>query len=283
VVCACESSGFDHLADSVFAEDDAIMAFATVYFDDSGTHQESSIAVGAAFVSTVEQWKEFSRNWEEVKEKEGFKVFHMAEFAANHGEFEKWDNAKRRRVLNRLCNIIRIRTQGGWATSVTKKAYDQVIVEPFREWAGRFHYTFCVRQCAGKVAKWRERQKPPASLRYVFDRMSRGKGEIMSVLDRAIRGSEIESKTTGIKPLSGYAFDDKAEVLPIQAADIYAWTMLQRMHHRLSRRKLSWIAELAFEQLGHLNHWGYFEEDNLRAWAEAEAKSLALFKTSSAV
>ena len=115
-------------------------------------------------------------------------------------------------------------------------------------------------------------------MRYVFDRMSRGKGEIMSVMDRAIVSSERDSKMTGIKPLSGYSFDNKAEILPLQAADIYAWTALQQMHKRLSGRKLSWLPELSFDLLSGwgLTHWGYFVNDNLRSWAEAEAKSLAL-------
>jgi hypothetical protein len=278
VVCAFESSAFDHLTASVFAEDAGIMAFVTVYFDDSGTHPESSIAVGAGFVSTVEQWREFNRNWEEAKKHDGFKVFHMADFASGHGEFANWDDTKKRRVLDCLCSIIRTRIKGGWNTAVTKKDYDQVIVEPFRQWAGRFHYTFCVRQCAGNIANWRQAQNPPASMRYVFDRTSRGKGEIMSVMDRAIKSSEFESKSTGIKPLSGYSFDNKAEILPLQAADIYAWTALQQMHKRLSGRRLSWLAELSFDLLSGwgLTHWGYFQEDNLRGWAEAEAKSLAL-------
>jgi hypothetical protein len=250
----------------------------TVHFDDSGTHSESSIAVGASLVASVDQWRHFNRNWEEAEKQEGFGVFHMADFAAGEKHFKGWDDTKKKRVLERLCNIITTRISVGWSTSVTKKDYDDIIVDPFfRSWVGEFHYSFCVRQCAGTIGIWRRQQKKPSSLEYVFDQMSRGKGEIMRTMDWALDKSRVESRSTGFQPLTGYAFESKAKIWPLQAADIFAWASLQQMHKMISNRQLKWEAELASDLLSRprLLHWGYFVRDNLAAWAAAEAAALS--------
>jgi hypothetical protein len=53
-----------------------------VHFDDSGTDANTPVAVAACYISSKEQWDEFVRNWDEVRETEGFDVFHMCEFVA---------------------------------------------------------------------------------------------------------------------------------------------------------------------------------------------------------
>jgi hypothetical protein len=53
-----------------------------VYFDDSGTDAGTPVAAAACYVSSKNQWDEFVRNWDEVRAKEGFETFHMAEFVA---------------------------------------------------------------------------------------------------------------------------------------------------------------------------------------------------------
>ena len=88
-------------------------------------------------------------------------------------------------------------------------------------------------------------------MKYVFDQMgtNHGKGEIVAVMDAAITKSEREGETTGVPPLTGYSFESKTSILPLQAADILAWTILQQMHKRLSHRKITWIAQLAWQEL----------------------------------
>jgi hypothetical protein len=251
-----------------------IVKFVTIFFDDSGTHPESSIAIGACYASTVEQWKEFTRNWDDAKRDAHFNTFHMVDFAAGHGEFAGWGDPKKRKVLIRLCNIINTRAKAGFAVAVPKKIYDAVIPDdPFRAFCGHFHYTFVVRSCATKIAEWRKNNHQSASMRYVFDRMGarQGKGEIMAVMDAAISKSEKESETTGVPPLTGYSFESKTLILPLQAADILAWTTLQQMHKRLSNRKINWIAELAWQELSSLRgtfEVSFFTEPQLRDWAE---------------
>lgn len=129
-----------HLILSTFFGEGAggLMAFVTVYFDDSGTHKESSTAVAACYVSTVEQWKLFERDWKYIDNLEGFGTFHMADFAAGEEQFKNWTDEKRKRVLDRLCAIIRIRARMGFFIAVRKADYDKVITGRFRDYCGKY-------------------------------------------------------------------------------------------------------------------------------------------------
>jgi hypothetical protein len=277
VLPQCQSH-LDHLILSTFPGngDGGLMSFVTVHYDDSGTHVQASTAIAACFVSTVEQWKEFERNWKEVEAEEQFCTFHMADFAANQGQFKDWDKRKMKRVLTRLCSLIAIRAKAGYAHSVTKKDYDEVITRGFREYAGRFHYTFVARQCAGLVSIWRKKWEPTSSMRYVFDRMGKGKGEINAVMERAVDSSEREAKTTGIAPLIGWSFESKAAIVPLQAADIGAWTAFQMMQRAVTGRttKTQWITDMAYSLLKPKFQINFFTKDGLARWSHAEQKAL---------
>jgi hypothetical protein len=121
------------------------MSFLTVHFDDSGTHLESPIAIAACYAAKVERWKKFERKWNRAKAKFNFATFHMADFAANRGEFRKWGKSKQRKVLKHLCWIVNSSVEFGFAVAVPKPIYDAVITGPFRKsFVGDFHYTFAV-------------------------------------------------------------------------------------------------------------------------------------------
>jgi hypothetical protein len=244
-----------------------------IFFDDSGTHPESSIALAACYAATVEQWREFERNWDDAKRDAHFRTFHMTDFASGHGEFAGWSDTKKRNVLIRLCNIINTRVEVGHSVAVQKRVYDAVIPDQFRAFCGEFHYTFAVRHCANSIADWRKKCHKTASMKYVFDRMgtNQGRGEIMRVMDAAIAKSTAEGKTTGVPPLTGYSFESKTPRTPLQAADILAWTTLQQMHKRLSNRQPNWIAQLAWQELSSFSGTliaSFFNEAQLRDWAE---------------
>ena len=100
----------------------------TLYCDDSGTHPKSDVAVAACYVSTVEQWTDCKRNWDEANARENFGVFHMADFVAKQKQFSapEWsDQRKRDRTIQALINIIKTRAHIGFAAVVEKSAYDE--------------------------------------------------------------------------------------------------------------------------------------------------------------
>jgi len=79
-----------------------------------------------------------------------------------------------------------------------------------------------------------------------------------------------------------YSFEKKSVIVPLQAADILAWTIYQQMQKILSGKPPRWEADMAYDLLKHSRcplDDGFFVKDNLLKWAEAEIDTvIAHFK-----
>lgn len=254
------------------------MAPITVYFDDSGTHPEANTAIAAAYLSTAEMWRRFEDDWRAVADAEKFKTFHMADFAAGQKDFVGWSDDKRKRVLRKLCALINIRIRTGFVAAIKKKDYDELIVGDFREYCGKYHYTFGLRSCANGIGQWwNSHGKPDSTVRYVFDRMTKGKSktEVVRVMDTAVEKSKKLTFGTGVIAFGGYSFEDKTEFLPLQAVDILAWSVFQYSQLLTAGRSLGWIARESLAILLKAPVKKLFiQRDNLEKWAANEKEEL---------
>ncbi len=210
------------------------MAFFALYFDDSGTHTESKVAVAAAYIAAESQWGNFKVDWERARREESFEAFHRADFESGQGEFENWSSSKKERVIGRLVRIIETHTLAGRATALIKSDYDETISGRLREKLGGYHYTFAVKDCFSFIQKWRRDCGITEPMQMIFDRTGKGRGEIERFFDEAIEWGENE--TFGIVK-DGYSFRDKKESTPIQAADILAWEAYKTISGPLALNK----------------------------------------------
>jgi hypothetical protein len=243
------------------------MAMASTYFDDSGTDRDSPIAIAACYWSTAKKWRRFDAEWREVGDREGFQTFHMSEFAARQGAFVSWPDAKRKRVLHRLCRIINKYVISGAAVGVVKDDYDELVQGDVRDYCAEFHYTFAVRHCASGPKAWLT-NNPASSILYFFDQMSKGKGEIIAVMDRAMASSPTQR-------LSGYMFADKTVYLPLQAADILAWSYFQFTQRINGTKPLGWIAKESVDILlgSQLVLHKFYNGPAILNWLQAEMEA----------
>jgi hypothetical protein len=62
----------------------------TVYFDESGSPDDTAALVVAGFVAQSEQWIEFERNWSTVLSVFGVSSIHMKDFAHSVREYSSW-------------------------------------------------------------------------------------------------------------------------------------------------------------------------------------------------
>ena len=212
-----------------------------IYWDDSGTHKESPIAVAACYVATKEQWDLAVREWSEVQAVEGFGAFHMADFMAHPSVGKKpfcdWDQRKRDRVYYRLASIINTRVRMGFALAVPKKHFDTYLLSTLmKDEQGKEHFTFAVKSVLGWVAEWHERYGLGKSVQYVFSLMSKGKGEIMQIFDLLKEHPEIAQRL-GFKyrDPDGLMFQNMESFKPLQAADILAWNTYNFMQREIRR------------------------------------------------
>lgn len=211
----------------------------TAYFDDSGTDDNSDIAVAACYISTKRGWDEFVDEWDQVRWEEGFgnAPFHMAEFVAplnqGHEPWCHWDKLKKDHVYKRLAQVINRNKSIGIAVAVPKSAWDST-PDYIRGHYGRQHYTFAVRMCMNRIVRWRADSLIKHPVRYVFDwEMHRTpkREEISKVLDIVAlpQNSEV-ADLLGLEP-AGYRFEHKEQFKPLQAADILAWQMRSHMRN----------------------------------------------------
>ena len=221
-------SALEHLALSVCLREDDFMAMVTVYFDDSGTHQQSEIAVAACYVSDVRRWTDYESAWLPILVDAGIEEsgFHMADFVAHAKPYDTWSDDKRDKVLRAFISVINKYAYEGAIAAVVKSDYDRLVTGKLREKLGEYHYTFAVQSCLAHIEYWRKVRSDSQPVQYVFDRMSHGKHEIINLFD------DIERRKTavafGIEP-NGYAFQNRKYVVQLQATDILAWEAAKYM------------------------------------------------------
>ncbi|HEV2202690.1 MAG TPA: DUF3800 domain-containing protein [Bryobacteraceae bacterium] len=204
------------------------MAMMTLYFDDSGTHRQSKVAIAACFLSDVRRWKDFEDQWTSELENAGILDcgFHMADFEARSPRFD-WGEEKRSSVLAALVRVINKYALAGMAAAVVKSDYNRFVTGKLRKKLGQYPYTFAVQACLAQIEQWRVRNATDQPMEYIFDWMTKGKGEIDALFDDIL-----EQKLAmhfGIEP-QGWAFQNRKTVFPLQAADILAWEANRYMH-----------------------------------------------------
>lgn len=208
-----------------------------VYFDDSGTDRNSPIAVAACYISTKSGWDDFVKEFDRIRREEDFPYFHMAEFVAKpeygHEPFCKWDKAKKDRVYSRIVEALNPNKSIGIAIAVPKSIYDQSS-EPFRAFYGKEHYTFAVRMCLKRVAKWRvDSRRFFMPMQYFFDWEDED-SEKRTEIDNLWKSMHpVVRKELGANEGDGYSFQSKQHFEPLQAADILAWQMKTHMENIL--------------------------------------------------
>lgn len=97
-----------------------------------------------------------------------------------------------------------------------------IVGKRLQEKFGDNHYAFVVRLCTTLVDRWRQKYKYDAPVQYVFDRLSKGRGEINALFEKLLMGEKDAVKRYGVYK-DCWSFQDKAQVIQLQAADIWAW------------------------------------------------------------
>jgi len=137
-----------------------------------------------------------------------------------------WDGEKKRRVYKRIVGALNRNKRVGLGIGIPKDVFDGEVPklpEPLRKKCGTNHFAFAVRILMTMVQRWRMESNITLPMKYFFDRMGKGRGEIMSIWEN-IEDSEWDDalRKLGMEP-KGYSFEDKKEFKPLQVADILAW------------------------------------------------------------
>lgn len=102
------------------------------YFDDSGTHKGSPIAVWGGLLGTIEQWERLTERWRELLAaplpgKPPLKKFHLN--ACEHGmdEFQDYSRAERDHIQFLFRSVIADAKLVGTSTAISRADWDEII------------------------------------------------------------------------------------------------------------------------------------------------------------
>jgi hypothetical protein len=188
------------------------------YFDDSGTHASSDVAVMGGLIGTVAQWERFEIEWAaKLKNpqpgKPPLKMFHLSACNARDGEFESYNRAEQDLLIRELRQIIIDARLTSVAMAVDKKAWDELIVGPLREVLGDA-LSPCFENCISEVVRIANPHAHGDKIALIFDKGIE--------TQRFRRIAEMFTLPLGRPRIVSVNFVRVEDVLPLQGADIVA-------------------------------------------------------------
>ncbi len=206
------------------------MAMFTIYFDESGSPDDTKAVVVAGLLADAQQWIDFEKNWHDALQSFGVSALHMRHFAHSVGEFNNWkcNEAKRRSFLARLINIVTTRVRHTFADVVLMDDYHKVD-ETYHLSAIFKPYTIAARTCVTKVRKWAKRfNVDEGAIAYLFEDGATDKTDLIQRLTH--------------DGVSNFSFIPKERSMALQAADLLAYEHLL-VHTRLCTGKIQYWNE----------------------------------------
>jgi len=257
-----EYSSLYHLFAALFLKPDQeilILMPLTLYCDASGKKQEG-LNVVAGFLSTVDQWLLFEKEWAAVLKEFNVNYFHMREFAHSVDQFAGWknDEGKRRRFLTSLVQVIISKTKYWVGSCIILKDYDRVDTD-FKLHEHFHPYPLNGRTCIDMILKWQYvHNEVNTPIKYVFED---GDEHFAQLSDRI-------KERAGIRPIP----ETRLQASPLQAADFVAYEVFKA--YRTFAIELDHLFEKfreSFNLLSAVPHkYGQLEEMALRTICRQE-------------
>jgi hypothetical protein len=208
---------------------DVYLAF-TAFIDDSGTDPQQAVANATLIIVPAARIPALEREWNLLKQKEGFSEWHTSEFVARNpkSDFADWDTQKGARVFRRVRQICKKYCVQPMSFSVFKQDYDEVVL-PILPFADKHHYTWAIRSLLERTDLWRHNKNLPFPLEYVFSWMGeKRRNERRREIEDLLEQAEEDAKEEGhAGEFEHWTFRRHEEVPALQCVDALAWTIYQ--------------------------------------------------------
>lgn len=220
---------FIHPRRSLFLSKADLMAMLTVYCDDSGTDENTRVAVVAGYLSNVAQWEIFNKEWTNVLEKFGISGMRRTDLENFRGDFKKWNPTRRTALLQQLQPIISRRTKMAVGTMVIKEEFEKLIPGDIKEKTGGV-YGFLAYNCLVGVSQWcnRPSRRHNQQINWVFEAGTTGHGQV----DKMLRATYANEKLRHVTHLGGWSFSGK-DTVPLQSADLMAYECFKLIENQV--------------------------------------------------
>jgi hypothetical protein len=198
--------------------------------DDSGSEPQSPTFVLAGFLANVTQWELFTNLWEaKLKEHPKIEYFKMSEAMGLHDQFEGFSEEQRDEKVISLAQLAHDHIEARVDCVIERSAYDELI-KPLGRRRNKIikdPYFLCFYALVVEVSNFHLRiGLPMLDLRFVFDKH----GKIGRRAKRYWDGARAEMDAERAVLLDPEPhFEDDVVFNPLQAADMYAWIIRDRL------------------------------------------------------
>jgi hypothetical protein len=174
------------------------------------------------WLSTVEKWSKFGKQWKAELRAKGLDDFHMNRFESRIGEYADWSENERHGFFRRLKRIIKENTVYGVSVSVNCKDYDSLTTPALKRQWGKTYYGFDVRIIMLFLRQWADDNGYDGKIHYVFAQLPKQGGELDRIFTVFLKNQKLfHVSQSWTKSLM------KDEVR-LQAADVIAYEVNKR-------------------------------------------------------
>ncbi len=206
-----------------------------VYFDGSGTAPEHPVWAIGGWIAEVDQWTQFCREWHAMIENAPFRdgvkrMFHAADLESLKGIYSDWTQDQKQTFQDKAYRIIEDFQLTPVASALIKADYEALKIRfaKFEQAHGGNYFVHTFHAVMDNVRKWLDARRYEASVHYVFEAGDIGDVEIKRILQRIYN----DPKEREVFRMNGWTMTGK-EVLPLQAADIWAYESYKQMTNRI--------------------------------------------------
>ena len=186
------------------------------YFDDSGTHTASALAVVGGFIARPSEWLGFNHRWKEVLDKYGIEVHHQNKWSngARPFNWNEWPDERRHAYINELIDVIVDREVITIGAAIPISRFDGWFPN-HREFMSPFAYAAeCLYANAARVIKQRV---PDARIAYIFENGPHV--GVQRLFNEHLKKPAVREKFG----LISFTAADKHDYVQLQAADLIAY------------------------------------------------------------
>ena len=199
------------------------------YFDDSGHSINSPVLTVAGVVAKASKWESFEEKWAKRLRRAKVPMFHMTDYESGKQDFTGWGHRKRMAFIVDLAAIVKNTIECGVGASVLMEDWQTVMPKNFVDAdfvARRGPYSLLFQICLEKIE---EVVKVPASetIACVFDENNFVRGAIAEHYRDVKKGQKLENT------FGALVFDNKANLLPLQAADMVAYEAYKHVTNQI--------------------------------------------------
>ena len=241
----------------------SLAVYLEAYFDESGSHADSSILCVAGYVLQVDQARRLEAEWASVLSRFSLPYFHMSECAHGTQHFKALSKEQRIEAEKMMIGIIKRRVEKGFAITVDVPAFGELISSDRQRDIVGDPYTYCVKTCFNSIAHWCNKKYPDARVAYIFEAGHASQPLANTFLNNIVAIPELRDRH---KYLS-HAFVGKRDAFGLQAADILAWLWTQEVKRlsckdkkRTQRKDLNSLVQCPHEQI----YWDRQQIEELR-------------------